>query len=104
MLPAEDGKKALEYIQTEKFDIAIIDYGLPDISGWEVSKAIKQKNAQIPVVILTGWGLNISEEEKKRKGADYIISKTIRARWTPSRRRYSGSINKKVINHKYPKN
>jgi len=75
VLPAEDGKKALEYIQTEKFDIAIIDIGLPDISGWEVSKAIKQKNAQIPVVILTGWGLNISEEEMKRKGADYIISK-----------------------------
>ncbi len=75
ILPAENGKKALEYIQTEKFDIAIIDLGLPDINGWEISKAVKQKDSQIPVVILTGWSVNISEEETKRKGADYIIPK-----------------------------
>ncbi|WP_420022034.1 response regulator [Candidatus Kryptobacter tengchongensis] len=48
---------------------------MPDVNGWEISKATKQKNDKIPVIILTGWGIDVPEEEAKRRGADYIITK-----------------------------
>ncbi|CUU06726.1 PAS domain S-box-containing protein [Candidatus Kryptobacter tengchongensis] len=75
IFPAENGKKALEYIDAEKFDLVITDLALPDVNGWEISKATKQKNDKIPVIILTGWGIDVPEEEAKRRGADYIITK-----------------------------
>ncbi len=75
ILSAENGKKALEYIQRENFDLLVTDLALPDINGWTLSKVAKQKNDKIPVIILTGWGIDVSEEEAKRRGADYIITK-----------------------------
>ncbi|CUT02538.1 response regulator, partial [Candidatus Chrysopegis kryptomonas] len=75
ILPAENGKKALEYVNTENFDLLITDLALPDVNGWEISKATKQKNKNIPVIILTGWGIDVPEDEAKRRGADYIITK-----------------------------
>lgn len=75
ILSAENGRKALEYIQRENFDLLVTDLALPDINGWTLSKEAKQKNDKIPVIILTGWGIDVPEEETKRRGADYIVTK-----------------------------
>lgn len=75
IIPAGNGKKALELIQRENFDLVVTDLALPDVNGWILSKAVKRKNNKIPVIILTGWGIDVPEEEAKRRGADYIITK-----------------------------
>lgn len=55
---AEDGKTALELIRKHSPDIIIIDDMLPEITGWQVTKMLKQDSAysqfsNIPVIMLS---------------------------------------------------
>jgi two-component system response regulator VicR len=67
VLATAQGEKGVDLTKTEKPDIIILDLGLPDISGFEVLKRIRQFS-NIPLLILTvmadesdkvrglGWG------------------------------------------------
>ncbi len=45
---------ALEYLETERFDIILLDLGLPDSNGLETLRAIHQHSAETPIVVMTG--------------------------------------------------
>ncbi|RLG94631.1 hypothetical protein DRO27_04595 [Candidatus Bathyarchaeota archaeon] len=51
---ANSGNEALTKMNTFKFDLAILDYKLPDIPGSSLSKMLKEKDEDINVVMLTG--------------------------------------------------
>ena len=53
---ASTGNEALALFESQKFDLVILDIGLPDISGLEVCEQIRRTNAQIPVLMLTALG------------------------------------------------
>jgi DNA-binding response OmpR family regulator len=53
---ATTGREALSFFDTQKFDLVILDIGLPDLSGLEVCEEIRKKNTQIPVLMLTALG------------------------------------------------
>ncbi len=69
------GKDGLEMFEKDGFDLVITDLGMPDISGWEVSKIIKQKKPHVPVVIITGWGVDPDPNKMKDSKVDCIINK-----------------------------
>ena len=48
---------------------------MPDISGWEVAKAVKEKRPETPVVLITGWGIQLDSEEMSRSGIEGVIAK-----------------------------
>ena len=72
-----DGKKALEAIETEEFDLVLTDLGMPGISGWEIARSVKAKNPKLPVVLLTGWGIQYGEEDLANEGVDLVLSKPL---------------------------
>lgn len=51
---ATTGKKALEYLNQEAPDLIIVDLGLPDMSGLDVVKHIRENQIQSRVIVLTG--------------------------------------------------
>jgi len=51
---ANSGNEALEKMNRFKFDLAILDYKLPDIPGSSLSKMLKEQDGDINVVMLTG--------------------------------------------------
>ena len=51
---AADGKEALTKASAEEFDLAIVDYYLPDTSGDELSIKLKSLQSELSVIILTG--------------------------------------------------
>lgn len=67
-------KDAINILENEMFDIVLIDIGLPDGSGFEVGKYIKEYRPQLPMIFLTAkdeekdvvYGLDLGAE-------DYII-------------------------------
>jgi PAS domain S-box-containing protein len=77
VIAVTDGEKAVEIIDKEDFDLVITDLGMPGISGWEVAKAAKGKNAKLPVVLLTGWGAQYEEEDLENRGVDIVLSKPL---------------------------
>jgi CheY-like chemotaxis protein len=55
--------------------MVLTDLGMPGMSGWEVCKAIKRISSQIPVGMITGWGMELDQTKKEESGVDFIISK-----------------------------
>jgi len=73
---AEDGFKALEKIENEEFDLIITDIGMPRMTGWTLAEKIQEKyNGKQQIAVLSGWGMEISNEEKQKYGVNYVISK-----------------------------
>ncbi|MFH0931098.1 MAG: ATP-binding protein [Candidatus Zixiibacteriota bacterium] len=72
---AVDGAQGIEFFKRRDYDLVLTDLTMPDITGWEVSKTIKSINPSVKVALMTGWGVQIEEEEIKLKGVDYLISK-----------------------------
>lgn len=72
---AKDGKEALKLFSEQDFDMVITDLGMPGMSGWELSKQIKQRKPQIPIVIITGWGAQLGAEDLKKNEVELLLSK-----------------------------
>jgi len=75
---AGNGEEALEVFYREEFDLVFTDLGMPGISGWEVNRRIKESHPDKPVIIISGWGAQLSEEEIKKNKADHVIPKPFR--------------------------
>lgn len=78
VIPAEDGLTGLSrmdnYVSKGKSpDAVILDINLPDINGFKVLQFLKEKHPEIPVVMISGFGDEITEEEViSRKGDAYL--------------------------------
>ena len=57
---ATDGRQGLEIALAKRPDLIILDFRLPEMSGIEVLRALREKQCDIPVVFLTAYG---SEED-----------------------------------------
>ena len=69
-----DGEIALQSILEGKFDMIILDLGLPKMSGLNVLKTIRAKNITVPVIILTALGSLQDRVKGLDAGADdYLI-------------------------------
>ncbi len=85
---AYNGKEALEMAEKHLPDLVILDIVMPEMDGYEVMKALKQKpdTAQIPIVVMTGvenvegkvqaLSVGASEYLNKSSGFDQLL-KTI---------------------------
>ena len=67
---AYSGDEALEVLNGKNgFDLALIDMHMPNISGLEVSKKIRTKHPDLPIILLSSIG-----DESKKKHPDIITS------------------------------
>lgn len=74
----ETGKKALDELIQEKYDLILLDYRLPDMDGLEIMGEIEEKGLNVPVIFLTGKGNEkIAVEALKRGACDYITKDEI---------------------------
>ena len=75
---ALSGKEALEKAFRETFDLIITDLKMPDISGIEVIREIKQKQPDVPVIMITGYPSVPTAVEAIKLGADDYIPKPLK--------------------------
>ena len=71
---AESGRRAIEIFARESIALIVLDLMLPDISGWEVCRAIRKKS-RVPIIMLTA---RVEEDDKVtglELGADDYITK-----------------------------
>ena len=71
---AADGYEALSLQKAELFDLVFLDIHLPEMDGLEILKELRQRDARLPVILLTGYGSMQSAVEALRLGAtDYLL-------------------------------
>jgi len=69
------GKEAIARFGQDSYDLVITDVFMPEVSGWDVVEAVKQKSPETPVLLITGWGLQLDREQINRSGINGIITK-----------------------------
>jgi two-component system cell cycle response regulator CtrA len=72
---AGTGELALEYARTYEFDVIMLDLTLPDISGHEVLRQLRQLRINTPVLILSGDAETTSKVTGFGAGADDYVTK-----------------------------
>jgi signal transduction histidine kinase/HAMP domain-containing protein len=72
---ASGGVEALRMFAPDMYDVVISDLGMPDMSGWDVLGQIKQRDPNVPTVLITGWGRQFGDEESRARGVDFLIEK-----------------------------
>lgn len=76
---AAEGTKGIEIVESESFDIVILDLNLPDIDGFEVLNRIRSFS-NVPIIIVTVRGKEEDQARGLEMGADDYIVKPFRPR------------------------
>jgi CheY-like chemotaxis protein len=76
---AVNGREGLEKAASEKPDLILLDIGLPEMDGWEVSAKLKEDDQlkDIPVIAVTAHAMAGDEERAYAQGFDGYLSKPI---------------------------
>ncbi len=77
ILKAENGEKALELYKQCTPDIILLDIRLPDISGYEVAKRIRESNQEVPIIALTAMVVKNEMEKCLSVGMNHYLSKPL---------------------------
>src|SRR6185369_11167039 len=75
VIVAAGGRDALSVFGDGDFDAVFTDVGMPDMNGWELSRAVRQRNTKIPVAVITGWGEAVGSQERQAAQVDWILAK-----------------------------
>jgi DNA-binding response OmpR family regulator len=75
VLACADGRKGIEAIESDKFDLVITDMMLPFNNGLEVVNKLKQVSKETPIIVLTNIGLENVVLDAFNMGADDYMTK-----------------------------
>ena len=66
---AVDGEQGLRKLEQDNFDLVLLDLALPGQSGLELLPQIKERNPELPVIMITAYGTVDNVVEAVRAGA-----------------------------------
>lgn len=79
ILQTKDGMEALKIARDKRPDLILMDIQLPEVSGLEVTKWIKEDDnlKSIPVIAVTAFAMKGDEEKIREGGCEAYIPKPI---------------------------
>lgn len=79
VLTAKSAEEAFIQVKNHKFDLIILDVVLPDRSGFEICRELKENltTQQVPVIICSTKGSEMDKFWGMKQGADAYIAKPI---------------------------
>ncbi|MEJ7930720.1 ATP-binding protein [Ramlibacter sp. AN1015] len=76
---AHTGEQAVAVVASEAPDLVFLDLGLPDISGLEVARRLREAGSAARLVALTGWGAAGDLQRTRDAGFDLHLTKPVAA-------------------------
>ena len=97
---AKDGEEALQLVEKIEFDVIVLDWKMPKVSGIEVCKRLREMGNKTPILLLTALSQVSNKVDALNSGADDYITKPfsfeeLLARVKATKRRYD--IEKDVL-------
>ncbi len=84
VIPALDGREALERLRDDNFDLVVLDVMLPRMDGFDVCRAIRSRST-VPIIMLTAKTEETDKVLGLELGADDYITKPFSVREFRSR-------------------
>ena len=78
LLRAKNGIEAVTYSEDEHPALVLMDIRMPDMSGLDATRIIKEVNPDIPVVALSAYAFDENIREAREAGCDEFMSKPFR--------------------------
>ena len=76
------GKDALRaFCDSPGFDLAIVDYKIPDFDGLKLVSELKRVRHSIVAILVTGYDHELLSEKARQHGCDYFLSKSIKGNY-----------------------
>jgi two-component system alkaline phosphatase synthesis response regulator PhoP len=70
-----NGKSALEEVDSKRFDLVLLDIMLPEIDGFKVCEGIRLRNMKVPILIISAKGGSQDKIQGLKLGADDYLAK-----------------------------
>lgn len=77
VLGEHDGYSAIERLNTNNFDIVLMDYKMPKLDGLETTRKLRLHGNRTPIILLTANAMKGEKENALQAGADAYVSKPI---------------------------
>ncbi|MEO6367809.1 MAG: response regulator, partial [Steroidobacteraceae bacterium] len=76
---AHNGADALTVVERVRPDVAIVDIGMPDMTGYDVAERIRQQpwGRSIKLIALTGWGQESDKRRAQDAGFNHHLTKPV---------------------------
>jgi DNA-binding response OmpR family regulator len=103
VMVAKDGEEAIKFASSIIFDIILLDWRMPKLSGIEVCRRIRESGSKVPIILLTALSEIKNKVEALNLGADDYITKPfsfdeLNARIAAVIRRYQANTNELALN------
>jgi CheY-like chemotaxis protein len=77
---AASGREGLEMFRSnlqgsEPYEIVITDFGMPEMDGRHVARALRAESPLTPIVMLTGWGKMMKADGETVPEVDAVVGK-----------------------------
>jgi signal transduction histidine kinase/CheY-like chemotaxis protein len=72
---AANGAEALVRFEPGGYDAVLTDLGMPGMNGWELLRLISERDQQVPLAVITGWGELVSTQEEKAARVEWVLTK-----------------------------
>ena len=76
VVEAANGRDALQRMESDDaWDLVMTDLGMPDLSGWDVARAVGARPSPPPVILVTGWGIQLEDRILAESGVAAVVAK-----------------------------
>jgi GAF domain-containing protein/anti-sigma regulatory factor (Ser/Thr protein kinase) len=78
VVAASSGAEGLARLGEAGFDLLMTDLAMPAMSGWQVAEAVQARVPGLPVVLVTGWGVEVPADQLRKGGVARVLTKPFR--------------------------
>jgi CheY-like chemotaxis protein len=75
VIAGRTGREAVERLLASSVQLVLTDLGMPEMSGWEVARHCRDLYPGLPVVLVTGWGVELDTRMIEETGVRDVITK-----------------------------
>lgn len=76
---ATSGEEAVQQLTKSPFDLVITDLGMGDgMNGWDLAAHVRDTYPGLPVILATGWGVQIDSDDAAARGVAAVLAKPYR--------------------------
>lgn len=75
VVTAQTAAQAAEHVERGAYDVMLTDLTMPDCSGWDMARRAKERWRNKPVILVTGWGLQLDASKMNEGVVDGVLTK-----------------------------
>jgi signal transduction histidine kinase/ActR/RegA family two-component response regulator len=74
---ARDATEGLSRVRNEPLDLVFTDLSMPGMTGWELARAVRDAAPGLPVILVSGFAVEVSPDELQASGVHSVLAKPI---------------------------